>query len=279
MLGKLLKYEFKAVGRVLLPFYGALIAVALIIGVMIRFSDLGDKAGAIGTIIAVLIVVLYVVLLCIVTVMTLVLIVQRFSRNLLGSEGYLMLTLPTSIDTHIWNKTISAMVWTAISGIAGMLTLPVILFTSGAPSNHIGDVFAAVGQGFAAVSEHIGSGNLILLIIEIIALMLVIGASFALQVYASISIGHQSKNHKGLCSLGAFIGLVAIQSIIESVLGINGMFNFDFGVNNTSNASEISSAVSQSQQLLLMYTLFLVAISAVYYLITRLLMKYKLNLE
>ena len=36
MLGTLMKYEFKAVGRILLPLYGAWILIAVILGLSIR---------------------------------------------------------------------------------------------------------------------------------------------------------------------------------------------------------------------------------------------------
>ena len=46
MLGKLLKYEFKATGRILLPLYGLMIITALIAGL-----TLGPDAGTVSAII------------------------------------------------------------------------------------------------------------------------------------------------------------------------------------------------------------------------------------
>lgn len=274
MLGKLLKYEFKAIGRALLPFYGALIALAAILGIMFRVSDMNQSSGTVSTVIAVIMGILYVVLLCVVVVLTLILVIQRFSRNLLGNEGYLMLTLPTSVDAHIWNKTISATVWTALSGIIGMMTLPVILFTSGAGKTNVGEVFRAIGTGIGTVADKIGGGNLALIIVEAIVMMILISAAFVLQIYASISIGHQANNHKGLLSVVTFIGLAIAQSVIESILGVNGVFNF-----HISNSGEIANGVSMAQEGMLVTILTAVAFGTIYYIITRLLMKYKLNLE
>lgn len=272
MLGKLLKYEFKAIGRTLLPFYGALVVIAAIIGIMFRVSDMSNTNGTVSAIIAGIMLILYVVLLCVVVVMTLILVIQRFSRNLLGNEGYLMLTLPASVDAHIWNKTISATVWTAISGLVGMLTLPIIILTSNASGTNVGEILRAIGKAISNAAGEIGGGNLALIIVEAIVMLILISAAFVLQIYASISIGHQANSHKGLLSVITFIGLVIVQSIIESLLGNNGIFNIN-------NSSELASGVSQVQSGMLITILVAVAFGAIYYVITRLLMKYRLNLE
>ncbi|TDP48324.1 hypothetical protein [Aminicella lysinilytica] len=274
MLGKLLKYEFKAMGRTLLPLYGALLAVAAILGLMINFSDAMNSTGIVGSIMAVLIVVVYVVLLVAIVVMTMVLIVQRFSRNLLGTEGYFMLTLPASIDAHILSKTISAMVWSLFSGIVGMVTLPLILLTSGSADTNVGAVFNEIGRGLRMVADEIGSGNLAVLILEVLLIMILTGAAFALKVYASISVGHQVQKHTGLLSLAVFIGLCIVESVAGSFVGVK---TFEISGNNIEQ--QVVDSVLYAQQIMLVSIVFTAVVAAIYYVITRLLMKYKLNLE
>ncbi|WP_303858195.1 hypothetical protein [Aminicella lysinilytica] len=275
MLGKLLKYEFKAMGRTLLPLYGALLAVAAILGLMINFSDAMNATGIIGSIMAIVIVVVYVVLLIAIVIMTMVLIVQRFSRNLLGTEGYFMLTLPASIDSHILSKTISAMVWSVFSGIVGMLTLPLILFTSGSANTNVGEIFNQIGRGLGMVAEKIGGGNLAVLIIEVLMFMILTGAAFALKVYASISIGHQVQKHTGLLSLATFVGLCIVESMAGSFVGVK-----TFEISGGSNIEQqVVDTVLYAQQIMLVGIAFTAVVAAIYYVITRLLMKYKLNIE
>lgn len=275
MLGKLLKYEFKAMGRTLLPLYGALLAVAAILGLMINFSDAMNATGIIGSIMAIVIVVVYVVLLIAIVIMTMVLIVQRFSRNLLGTEGYFMLTLPASIDSHILSKTISAMVWSVFSGIVGMLTLPLILFTSGSANTNVGEIFNQIGRGLGMVADEIGGGNLAVLIIEVLMFMILTGAAFALKVYASISVGHQVQKHTGLLSLAVFIGLCIVESMAGSFVGVK-----TFEISGGSNIEQqVVDTVLYAQQIMLVGIAFTAVVAAIYYVITRLLMKYKLNIE
>ncbi len=262
-------------GRTLLPLYGALLAVAAILGLMINFSDAMNATGIIGSIMAIVIVVVYVVLLIAIVIMTMVLIVQRFSRNLLGTEGYFMLTLPASIDSHILSKTISAMVWSVFSGIVGMLTLPLILFTSGSANTNVGEIFNQIGRGLGMVAEKIGGGNLAVLIIEVLMFMILTGAAFALKVYASISIGHQVQKHTGLLSLATFVGLCIVESMAGSFVGVK-----TFEISGGSNIEQqVVDTVLYAQQIMLVGIAFTAVVAAIYYVITRLLMKYKLNIE
>jgi hypothetical protein len=63
--------------------------------------------------------------------MTLIVLIQRFYKNLLGDEGYLMFTLPVQSWSHILSKLAVSMLWTVVSGGVALCS---ILFIS---SNNI----------------------------------------------------------------------------------------------------------------------------------------------
>ena len=110
MLKKLLKYEFKATGRVYGGLYLAILAVAVLMGVSFQIpAPLGHTAP-----IAVLMLV-YMGLGVAIAVMTVLSIIQRFTRNLLGREGYLMHTLPVSNAQLILAKLIPSILWVLCS--------------------------------------------------------------------------------------------------------------------------------------------------------------------
>jgi type IV secretory pathway VirB3-like protein len=92
MLGKLLKYEFKATSRIFLPMFGALLIVAAFSRLFMSLSF--DVPSVIGVTVSVIMIIGIIV-------MTFLLTIQRFNKNLLGSEGYLMFTLPVSTDRLI----------------------------------------------------------------------------------------------------------------------------------------------------------------------------------
>ena len=99
MLSKLIRYEWKAVARVCIPMYGGLILAAMLthflLGNLERFSS------TLYDIITMAMSTLCFGLFMAAFVLTLIIQIQRFSKNLLGDEGYLMFTLPASVSQRI----------------------------------------------------------------------------------------------------------------------------------------------------------------------------------
>ncbi|MFR5640554.1 MAG: hypothetical protein ACLUDF_05780 [Butyricicoccus sp.] len=94
---KLLKYEWKACARTCLPLYGVLILMSLIsrmLYVIPKNASLDFMLPAIGSM-------LYMGVMMAAFVVTAVILIQRFYKNLLGSEGYLMFTLPVTVTQHL----------------------------------------------------------------------------------------------------------------------------------------------------------------------------------
>ena len=91
MLGKLLKHEFKATGRVMLPFFGALLVLSVMVWLSINvfFFNFGGVS-----IIGGIVLTLYFMLLASIGIVTLVLLVYRFYRSFLSDEGYMTFSLP-----------------------------------------------------------------------------------------------------------------------------------------------------------------------------------------
>ena len=110
MLKKLLKYEFKATGRVYGGLYLAILAVAVLMGVSFQIPALLVHTAPIAVLMLV-----YLALGVAIAVMTVLSIIQRFTRNLLGREGYLMHTLPVSNAQLILAKLIPSIVWVLCS--------------------------------------------------------------------------------------------------------------------------------------------------------------------
>ena len=82
-----------------------------------------------------------------VTVMTTVVMVLRFYRNLLRDEGYLMHTLPVSVHSLVWSKLIVSLCWFAVTFLVILLTMLLTgLIQSGAS---LGEFFA----GFPSWAE------------------------------------------------------------------------------------------------------------------------------
>lgn len=108
MLKKLLKYEFRATARTYGGMYLALLAASVLFGGSVRRWN-GTNSDAYSTLVGLLSLVYTAVIIgtVVVTIMT---IVQRFYRNLLGREGYLMHTLPVTetqacdLEAHLQHR-------------------------------------------------------------------------------------------------------------------------------------------------------------------------------
>ena len=127
MLGKLIGYETKAFGRIMLPLYGATLAFALFTGLSIRFLPSDTLEGLPGA----LLFMLYGMLIMAIFIMTGVLSVTRFYKNLLGLEGYLMFSLPTNTASLIASKVISVLIWSALSSITALLSIALSVLGGG----------------------------------------------------------------------------------------------------------------------------------------------------
>ena len=131
MLTKLISYELKSVARHFIPIYGLILAVSTILGLYFHTLPIVEWVGGIGggllfgLLIAIL-VSLYVAL----YVITIIMIIKRFNSNLLGDEGYLMMTLPVSVETILHSKWISSLIWFIASAIVSGLSFFLIISLS-----------------------------------------------------------------------------------------------------------------------------------------------------
>lgn len=253
MLKNLLKYEFRATGRTYGGLYLVWLLVALAMGISMR-DEVWDNGSsqiwaylmfayfAIGVAIGVV---------CIVTI------IQRFTKNLLGREGYLMHTLPVHPEQLVASKLISSMVWVICSGVVGILSVLLMLVGLGAfedPKTVINGETITTGWSELA---------------WIIVLVLAGVAVLILCIYAACMIGHQFRNHSTIASILAFFLLQLIQGKLDAGGGIRVIVG---------SVAAMPMAYSASGNLWLVL-LVTILIGAVYFVLTSWLMKNKLDLE
>lgn len=207
MLGKLLKYEFKATGRVLLPLYGALLVMSVLIG-----AGLGDWMGKIpwgswyGVVYG-LMMLLYGCVFGAALVVTVLLLIQRFYKNLLRDEGYLMNTLPVAPWQNVAAKLICATVWSVV-GI-GAATLSVFLMGMDDGADWLA-FFHDFGQIMAMMTEEYGA-NVALFAVEGVLAVLVALAQSIVSVYLALAIGHMANRAKIMWSVVAYVGISVVE--------------------------------------------------------------------
>ncbi len=220
MLGKLLKHEFRATGRTMLPMLGVLAALVLLANLSIRMLD-SDVGTVLGILLG-LIIFLAVVAVITAEIMPVVLMVQRFYRNLLGSEGYLMHTLPVNVHGLVWSKLIVSTVWLLGTNL-------VIFLLGGVSVIHLGGL--SVGEllkglpSSAEITAVLGQmgvtrGDIDLILVELAVGVVLVQLAACLHFYAAMALGHMFTKHKGLMSVVFFLALSYLFSVITSSLGV-----------------------------------------------------------
>lgn len=277
MLGKLIKYECRATGRVMGIMYAALIVVAVIMRLGMALNHLVEDSGsAIIAFFPLMITSLvYVALIVAVSVLTLVLIIQRFYKNLFKNEGYLMHTLPVETWKNIMSKLVISLIWCVVS----MIVVVISVYILGSGSAEASSLVRVVTGWTVQLSG--SEGTAVIYSAELIILAIICEAAFILKVYLALACGQLADNHKLLCSFGAYVGISIVLSIISAVLsGISAYVaesTNGVGVLDVLGSSEMSSAgmhisiwISVAGALIK---------SAVFFIGTNYLMKNKLNLE
>ena len=211
MLGKLIKHEFRATGRLMAPLFGAL----LLLAVFVRATNQALQqvpTTRVLYIISVLLAIVYVLALIGVMVFSTVLMIRRFHQNFLTDEGYLMFTLPVSVHSLLWSKLITAALFFLFTFAAELLALTIVIWQGG--------VSAELYNNFISSLRELGSyytGSGIAAALEIFAMLFVSLLVTCLLFYAPMSIGYSFANHKGLLS-------VVFYFVIQAVLQIFGVF-------------------------------------------------------
>ena len=283
MLSKLLKYEMMSTGRIFgICYIGVLVTAALFRLLGAIAWDHGDDLDTLGGFLALpniaagLSMTLYVIMVVAVIVVTIIFILQRFYKNLLTGEGYLMHTLPVTAAQHIWSKLIAAVIWTILSSIVVVLSVCILSMT--------GELLAAFmeewGNFLAVFHEYFGV-PFFLIALEGIVIVVVSIATSILEVYLAIMLGHQAAKHKIAMAVVAYIGISVVLNLIFSI-GMNLLLISAYGLQLMDWLARIGENMTAMQwmQVLLLGTLAVnLVMGAVFYVITERLMRRNLNLE
>lgn len=266
MLTKLIGYEMKAFGRIILPLYTATIGMAIIMGLGIRVLDEELYTSLLGAVI----IMIFTSLIIATMVMTGVLCVQRFYRNLLGNEGYLMFSLPVGTHQLILSKVLSSLIWALLGGLAGVLTVAVMGFMAIPLQNTI-DFFKQMGLYVRMMSL----GKEIGVVVVWFVILILFFVATLMQIYTAIAIGHQWSAHRILGSVLAYFGIGVVKSIIDRIVGQIGYYT-GWTTLFLNQVGEEGAAAWQVQVSVIISTLVLIA---VYGVVTWYFLDKRLNLE
>ena len=270
MLTKLLKYEFKATARTYGTIYFALLAVAGLLGFTFRVDDHITVTGSNAFDVLVSLYSLLVIALIIVTIVT---VIQRFTKNLFGREGYLMHTLPVTETQLVASKIISSAVWLLCSALVGVVSI-VVMLCVGADLTKLNlsdllDDWAALWTSFES--------NILATLFWTALLCYARALCTILCIYLSCMVGHLVPRHNSMVSVVCFFALSWVQGRLENLLDAGGFVRILMGPTGGTMVSEL---VNHSTAFFFAVSFGItVVFGALYFVATTFLMKKKLNLN
>ena len=239
MLGKLIKHELRATARTMLPLFAVLSVLSVVAGFSMRQIEFRQDMPAFVELVLLILFMAFFIVMIATVVMAFVIMVSRFYKNLLGDEGYLMLTLPVSAHSHIWAKLIVSGLWFVVTGVLVFVLMSVLLLiVSGSDIGYILSTMPSFKEAFREFCAYSGYSGLSLavFIAEVIVVTLVGIVYTCLQFYTAMAVGHSFSNRKILYSVLAFVAISIVMSLVESAsalfMGENFSTNIVFGFRN-----------------------------------------------
>ena len=223
MLRRLMKYEFLSTGRIFGLCYIGVLLAAVLVRILSEFAYNQSETMRellplpMADIFAALSAFLYFGMIVAVIVVTLILILQRFYKNLLCGEGYLMHTLPVNAHQLICSKLTAAVVWTVASTVVVMLSIVLLVATPGS----MFDFLFAFGDFLQRFQQEAHFSFLVLCLEFFVVLVVAVAASI-LQIYAAIMLGHQAPKHRILLAVVAYFAIHRAQRCVGWIGGLDG---------------------------------------------------------
>ncbi len=208
MLGKLMKYEWQATWRLLLP-ANLLIVVMTFFACMAIRLNLGDIKNEGIVFAAVMILVTYVGSMFVVMIGTAIYLIYRFYTSTYGDQGYLLHTLPVDKHHIVIAKVAVSTAWILLSSFLMYLS---ILFIFASEKGVIPEL---VDSMRVLAEEMSGRPSLFAGVMTITAFVVSVLAR-VLKVTACLSLGQLSANHKLLMSFAYYFGIYFLQQILRS---------------------------------------------------------------
>ena len=289
MLKKLMKHDFRALSRTLVPMQigvlgGGLVAT-LLTAITIRLGENTANTGG-SALLRQLIMglsatasVLIGIAIIASALVTLLLICYHFYRSFLADEGYLTFTLPVSTSKLIWSKLLTGMVWILINAVVVMVTL-VIFSVFGTTSSGI--VNQEVLQGYRMfftellpqASQYV---NVPVMVVEVAVIgVLALGAQM-LEIYFAIVVGGQvAKKHRILAAIGMYLlinmGVGMISTTFMSIVAF-GEGVSSLALNTVQEVSTFMTSVFG------WYGVLFAGLGVLFYFLIRSILKKNLNLQ
>lgn len=268
MLKKLLKYEWKDTSRLLLPINLAII-VLTILGCGMLSTSIFDSETSLFF--AVPLLILYILSILTFSSVTTIYIYVRFYKNLYTAEGYLMHTLPVTPMQLFHSKLLVACSWFCLNSLLTTLSFMALGFAAGFHQAAINTNFG-LSVSFADIFGY----PLPIFLLWMLALLVVSAFSSILMGYVSILLGQQLERNKLAASIAFYFGIYMVTQTITSIAMMVPEF---ITIENTID-EEFTAIMSETFRMVFpMMSIIYLVLGIAFYIICRVLMNRKVNLD
>lgn len=270
MLKKLLKHEWKATSGGLLTVHLALLLLSLIgAGTLAALRD-----GSVPETVWIFYLTVFSLMIFASFIVTHILLIMRFYRNLFTAEGYLTHTIPVGAGRQLLCKLLNYLMWSVLDIlciIAAFLLLE--------PESS-GKLILNLLGAFPRAAASYGAGASVGFVLTVIAAVLAGLSLFILLFYFCISLGSLFSSHRILAAVLFFLAFFFLQQFI-TLPGVT-MFSYWLlpdasGLSGTMQAVP-SRFLNRFCQLMWIYILVELLLCTVYFAVSRYILRRKLNL-
>ena len=275
-LGKLIKYDFMDVSKLIIPFYIGMGVMGIVIRVFwfILLNEKIDDRVRISTgVFQFMSYFGYVIAIIGIILMTYYAVIIRYYRSIYGNEGYLTNTLPIETYEIILAKLLTFFSWFVVNGIVIFFTFWFIIPVEGILKANVfrPEVLREIEM---FLRHSVGTA----LIIGIIS-MLVMTIEKILFLFLCVSIANMVKSYRILTGIGAYIILGGIIGLIKQVI-LTFTYIFDKNYGNYDNSEwEILRTFENVFNTNLGMLFTSIVFSVILFFVVNYLLKNKLNLE
>ncbi|MBR0119679.1 MAG: hypothetical protein IJM01_06090 [Eubacterium sp.] len=210
MLGKMIKHEFKATGRLILPLFLLVIVMTPVLALLNKLaSHIGRKSLA-GGLLSGISMVSFVAMMIGACVAVFIYIMVRFYKTIATSEAYMTFCLPVNSHHVMLSKLIVATVWQVLTVAIAIGSLYIMFIINGIIEP--GTVFSHMER--MLTSSGIEYGSLFGFLFKIGAMIFISMITSILSWYLAVCLGQIFQEKRVLMSIVMYMGIYMVMQII-----------------------------------------------------------------
>lgn len=275
MLGKLMKHEIKVTSKTMIPIYLVLIMMAAVLKILVYIEKVSPSLGdsLVLSLVELISLIMFGIAVIFLFFGTMIVIVKRFYDNMLKEEGYLSLTLPVGIGTHIANKVIVSFWWIVASMAVFLISIGILMY---------GDGFVAITEFIKTTEKMLSESHTWGLAIKTFAILFIGIYKYILIAFACLCIGQLFLKHRIVGAIISFFVIYMLEQMAGMVFLVKNVFvsGTSSGMTSAGIESELQNSVNAVAESATTFGLVMAIVEVVLFTgITYYILKRKLNLE